>query len=56
MEEGRNQQHPQQQQQPMPAVLAAAGEIKAPAVAPQQPKPAAPAMLVSRQWPMAINP
>lgn len=55
MEQGRNQQNPQQQQ-PKPSDLAAAGEVKSPAVAPQQPKPPAPAMPVSRQWPMAINP
>jgi len=52
MEQEKNQQ----QQQPKPAVLAAAGEMKVPAVAPQQPKPAPPAMPVSRQWPMAVNP
>ncbi|CAN6237823.1 unnamed protein product [Urochloa humidicola] len=52
MEQGRNQQ-----QQWKPAVLAAAGGMEAPAVAPQQQtKPAAPTMPVSRQWPMAINP
>jgi len=52
MEQEKNQQ----QQQPKPAVLAAAGEMKVPAVAPQQPKPAAPVVPVSRQWPMAFNP
>ena len=55
MEQGKNQQHPQQQQ-PKPVVLVAAGEMKAPAVAPQQPKPATPVVPVSRQWPMAFNP
>jgi len=55
MEQGKNQQHPQQQQ-PKPVVLVAAGEMKAPAVAPQQPKLAVPVVPVSRQWPMAFNP
>ncbi|KAL6888116.1 hypothetical protein ACP4OV_009142 [Aristida adscensionis] len=53
MEQGRNQQHAQQQQQPKPAVLAAAGDVKAPLVAPQQPPPVMP---VPRQWPVAFTP
>ncbi|CAN6231230.1 unnamed protein product [Urochloa humidicola] len=51
MEQGTNQL-----QLLKPADLAAAGGMEAPAVASQQPKPAAPTMPVSRQWPMAINP
>lgn len=54
MEQGRNQQHPQQLSSP--PVLVAASEIKAPAVPSQQPKPAAPVMSVPRQWPIAFNP
>jgi hypothetical protein len=54
MEQGRNQQHPQQLSSP--PVLAAASEIKAPEVPSQQPKPAAPVMSVPRQWPIAFNP
>ncbi|XP_062223540.1 protein tesmin/TSO1-like CXC 5 [Phragmites australis] len=54
MEQGRNQQQPQQQ--PKQAVLPAAGEMKAPAVAPQQPKPPAPATPVPMPWPVVFTP
>lgn len=50
MEQGRNQPHPQQQLRP--AAVASAGEMTAPAEAPQQPRLAA--LGRQLQWPVAI--
>lgn len=50
MEQERNQQ------QPKPAAPAAVGEMKAPAVVPQQQRPAVPAIPAPRPWPVVFTP